>query len=527
MGTVRIWDTVNTEEHPLKLEVRCLSGPVADIAWSPDNQRLIVVGEGSEKFGHCFIVDTGTSVGEIGGHQKAINSCDFKPSRPFRVVTCGEDNLVGLHEGPPFKFKQSMKDHTRFANCIRYSPNGEKFISVGSDMKAFIFEGKTGEKVGELKSGDGHKGSIYSIAWKDDNTQCITSSADKTVKLWDVETSTVVSTFTFADKPTAEDMQVGCAWRGDYMLSLSLSGDLNYLDVNNPSKPTRIVKGHQAAVSALAVDRDNQTFFSGDSNGRVRHWTLDSGSELGPIGSGHGNKVVGLVAGGGNFRSAGLDDTVRQGSAAEFAADSTGTGGSPVGLSGKGDSGLTATARSGANCAVLLHRDGKVTAELAVKYTPLSVSLNPSETQVAVGGDDSKIHLYTVDGDTLADKGTLEKHRQRVTAVVYSPNGEYLASGCGGREIFVWNTSSGEVAIQGWVYHTAAITTLAWSPDSEHLASGSVDSQVYVWNTEAPTTRIHIKDAHKLGVNTLAFADNNTLLSGGQDGVIRTWKVTY
>ena len=40
-----------------------------------------------------------------------------------------------------------------------------------------------------------------------------------------------------------EDMQVGCLWQGDYLLSVSLSGNINYLDVNNPSQPIRIVKG--------------------------------------------------------------------------------------------------------------------------------------------------------------------------------------------------------------------------------------------------------------------------------------------
>lgn len=48
-GKVRIWDTVN-KEHILKNEFHPFGGPIKDIAWSPDNQRMVVVGEGRERY---------------------------------------------------------------------------------------------------------------------------------------------------------------------------------------------------------------------------------------------------------------------------------------------------------------------------------------------------------------------------------------------------------------------------------------------------------------------------------------------
>lgn len=46
-GKVRIWDTVN-KEHICKIELQPFAGPIKDLAWSPDNQRMVVVGEGRE-----------------------------------------------------------------------------------------------------------------------------------------------------------------------------------------------------------------------------------------------------------------------------------------------------------------------------------------------------------------------------------------------------------------------------------------------------------------------------------------------
>lgn len=85
-GKIRIWDTVN-KEHLLKNEFQPIAGPIKDISWSPDNQRIVAVGEGRERFGHVFMSETGTSVGEISGQSKSINSADFRPARPFRIVT--------------------------------------------------------------------------------------------------------------------------------------------------------------------------------------------------------------------------------------------------------------------------------------------------------------------------------------------------------------------------------------------------------------------------------------------------------
>ena len=39
-----------------------------------------------------------------------------------------------------------------------------------------------------------------------------------------------------------EDQQVSCLWQGDYLLSVSVSGYINYLDRSNPGCPHRILK---------------------------------------------------------------------------------------------------------------------------------------------------------------------------------------------------------------------------------------------------------------------------------------------
>ena len=72
-GKIRIWDTVN-KEHLTKSEYQPISGPIYDLCWSQDNQRIVCVGEGREKFGHVFLSDTGTSNGDITGQTRYLVS---------------------------------------------------------------------------------------------------------------------------------------------------------------------------------------------------------------------------------------------------------------------------------------------------------------------------------------------------------------------------------------------------------------------------------------------------------------------
>jgi len=52
--------------------------------------------------------------------------------------------------------------------------------------QAFVYDGKTGEKVGEL--GDpAHKGGIYGVSFSSNSLEVLTVSADKTAKIWNME----------------------------------------------------------------------------------------------------------------------------------------------------------------------------------------------------------------------------------------------------------------------------------------------------------------------------------------------------
>lgn len=181
-------------------------------------------------------------------------------------------------------------------------------VTVSSDTKGIIYDGKTAEKLLELSTENAHKGAIYTVSWSPDSKQLLTGSADKTAKLWDAATGACIKTFEFPND--VDHIQVGTVWQKNDMLTLSLNGDITYLDINNPTTPLKIVRGHTKFITALAVDRASNTMFSGSYDGSVLPWNIDTGAVTPLSGSKHTNSVLNIQVNHGKMVTAAMDDSI-------------------------------------------------------------------------------------------------------------------------------------------------------------------------------------------------------------------------
>ncbi len=83
MGNILIWDAINPAHVIFKALDNYLGGPVKDICWTQDGQRVGIAGQGKQVFAKVFSFDTGATLGEISGPGKLLLSCDLRPNRPF------------------------------------------------------------------------------------------------------------------------------------------------------------------------------------------------------------------------------------------------------------------------------------------------------------------------------------------------------------------------------------------------------------------------------------------------------------
>lgn len=176
---------------------------------------------------------------------------------------------------------------------------------------------------------------------------------------------------------------------------------------------------------------------------------------------------------------------------------------------------------------VALLQGTKVLSTVNLGFPVTACTLAPDGSEAIVGGEDGKLHIYSVKGDSFSEEAVLEKHRGPITVIRYSPDVSMFASGDVNREAVVWDCASRELKLKNMLYHTARINCLAWSHDSSMVATGSLDTCVIIYEIGKPaSSRITIKGAHLGGVYGLAFTEENSVISSGEDACVRLWTVT-
>lgn len=505
---------------------------VNDLDWDESSTRLVAAGDGNQK-AKVFSWDSGNNLGEISGISNPVISVSYRKHRPFRIATGSEDLGVNLYEGPPFKFSTTYKGHARYPNCVRFSPDGEHYLSVGSDSKIVLFDGKTGEVKKELESKDnGHKGAIYAFSWSPDSKQILTASADKTAKIWNVASGDVEKTFTFGND--VNDQQVGALWSiGGHLITVSLSGAINYLDINNPATPKLILHGHQSTIQAISLDKKNGCFYTAGLTGEVARWDYATGQAKWLTGKGHNGKVVsGIVvaAGGEKLYSVSLDDKIRTSDLVkqEVSSDGSDLGGQPVAVAAHPTDANIAVAVL-AQEKIVVVRNGQAGNANALGFVPTTVSFNQDGSQVLVGGKDKKLHIYTIEGDNVKQQAEITTHDKPLTAIRASHDGVYYASTDKEASVYIHTTAARECKNKsGWRFHQAGVQDADWNPSNTKLVTSSLDTHVIIWNDLKEfngSDRTRIKDAHLDGANFVRFWDDGTVLSVGADRAIKIWQL--
>ncbi|KAL4960944.1 transcriptional regulator of RNA polII, SAGA, subunit-domain-containing protein [Aspergillus stella-maris] len=531
-GIVRVWDCVG--DGITKGEYSIVNGRINDLAWDGDSQRIIAVGDGKQRYGHCISWDSGNTVGEISGHTQQINAVSIRQQRPLRAAAAGDDKSTIFYHGAPFKFNTGIRDkHTNYIYGVGFSPDGSTLVTVGADRKIWLYDGKTGEAKGQIGEGE-HKGSIFSLSWSKDSRKFVTASADKTVKIWDVEAGKVTQNWNIGGEGNSNvlDQQVGVVWppaRSDNLLiSLSLSGDLNYLVEGTP-EPRQVIQGHQRNITSLTSfgsGSGNEILWTGSFDGRVCGWDVPTGKAEEIEGDRSSSYIAGLTStqeGSGRIYSVSWDDIIRSVDVAAktFSGSSSKLTGQPKGIAAGDKTVLVATSES-----VEVHNDGQKVGDFKIKFSVTAVAAHGNVA--AIGGDDSTVQICDISGSSLTAKRDITTGRDAISALAFSPDGSNLAIGDSRGRVLVYKVADGSLVNDRWTAHTSRITSIAWNNNGKHLVSGALDTNIFVWSLTTPGDWLQVTNAHKEGVNGVAWiAGGSKVASAGADAAVKLRQATF
>jgi WD40 repeat protein len=117
---------------------------------------------------------------------------------------------------------------------------------------------------------------------------------------------------------------------------------------------------------------------------------------------------------------------------------------------------------------------------------------------------------------------TLCGHTDKIWAVAFSSDNQFLASASHDGTVKVWEVANGHL-LHTLTNHRAAVHTVAFSPEGRRLASGGRDRMIRLW--DARSGREHaVLSGHEDAVRCVAFSrDGGGLASAGEDWEIRLW----
>lgn len=346
-------------------------------------------------------------------HSRRVNCVAFSPDGA-KLVTGTNRNMVWLRDLKEMEGKP-LEGHTGPVGTVTFSPDGATLASGSEDKTVRLWDVETRREKAVL---EGHTGAVETVTFGPDGSMLVTGSADKTIRLWDVKTGRQMATL---DEHAECVCSVIFSPDGKTLASRAQDQTLRLWDVRaGRDVACQISAG---GVDSMAFSPDGATLATGPGAGGlqwwnvrgkparrwdeqdklVRLWDARTGQEKAVL-EGHRKKVdsVAFNPDGSLLASASSDGTVR----------------------------LWDLETGGEQHTVL------------TRYHPfLQVTFSPDGMTLATRADEGE---YVLLWDVRTEKKVALQHKSsvgvpadRVTAMVFSPDGAMLASASGSRA-YLW-----------------------------------------------------------------------------------------
>jgi WD40 repeat protein len=362
--------------------------------------------------------------------------------------------------------------HLNAVNAVAVLPDG-RIVSGSADRTLRVWDVESGASVATLH---GHQGPVGAVAVLADG-RIVSGARDNTLRVWSLESGTCTATFE-GHKQRVNAVAVLADGR---IVSASLDNSLRVWDVESGTT-LAILEGHLNSVNAVAVLADGR-IVSASSDKSLRVWDLESGRCVATL-VGHQDRVNAVaVLGDGRIVSASTDNTVR-----------------------------VWNVESGSTVAILT---GHRLSVLAVAVL--------DDRRIVTGSIDLVVRVWDVEsGQSVA---TLVGHQDAVSALAVLADGRIVSS-CWDGTVRVWDVESA-TSVGTRDGHQLSVNAVAALPDGR-VVSGSSDDTVRVWDVESGTSVATFGVGYQLVIHlviTVAALPDGRVVFGNFNNTLCVWDI--
>ncbi len=207
-------------------------------------------------------------------YEQCLAQVQKLPERLSRKSATGE-LLMQCQSGATWQSPQvhALMGHSDWVWSIAPSPNGQALASGSRDKTIKLWDLPTGSLVRTLT---GHTSDVFSVAISPDGRTLASGSNDKTIKLWDIKTGELLRTLA---GHSHEVWSVAISPDGRTLASGSNDKTIKLWDIKT-GELLRTLAGHRSDILSVAFTPNGQTLASGSKDRTIRLWDLSTGNSL-------------------------------------------------------------------------------------------------------------------------------------------------------------------------------------------------------------------------------------------------------
>jgi WD40 repeat protein len=386
------------------------------------------------------------------------------------IQTCKQ--LMGFD-----KIELELVGHSGWVKSVAWNNDGSKILSSSTDKTIKIWDSNIGEL---LNTFEGHTESVYSVVWSSDNAKILSGSADKTVKIWNADTGELLNTLL-----GHESGVTSVAWSRDDLLIASGSSDTTIVvwDANTGALWKKL-EGHSNYVDSVSWSPDNRKLVSGSEDKTIKIWDAKNGSLLRSL-EGHTDRVssVSWSPDGTKIASGSADSSIRiwDPTTGEVLQTLNSSG---MVLSVCWDSESWRIASGSSDHSVKIwdgHRGNLLSSVNTSGWFVYCVSWNREGTKFVSGAWDTRIRIC--DGrtsDNTISSSVLQSSGGSVRCVQVSHDRRNILSCAEDKKIKIWDRITGNL-IRAWEADENEVGCVAYNnSDSSKIASGT-NQRIKIW----------------------------------------------